>query len=155
MQIYKYLSPDRSDVIRDARIRFTQPNALNDPFELKPFFRTIFNTDTFRQTIIDKMDLRPSLLEKYNEMPAEIRGRFNAEEFIELALREMENRKDEFESQFEGIISSLVHEMPALAAKLRDMLHGKLGSGVGILSLSKDPLNDVMWAHYAGDIADS
>ena len=31
--LYKYLYPDRNDVLRDRRIRYSQPSALNDPYE--------------------------------------------------------------------------------------------------------------------------
>jgi Protein of unknown function (DUF2971) len=34
--VYKYVTHDRIDVLKDARIRFTQPAALNDPFETCP-----------------------------------------------------------------------------------------------------------------------
>jgi hypothetical protein len=33
---YKYLSPDRCDVICNLKVRFTQPGGLNDPFEAVP-----------------------------------------------------------------------------------------------------------------------
>src|SRR5262249_4259046 len=38
MLLYKYLSPDRLDVLRDGFIRLTQLAALNDPFECSPRF---------------------------------------------------------------------------------------------------------------------
>ena len=38
MIVYKYLPPSRIDVLEDSRIRFTQPAALNDPFETFPCF---------------------------------------------------------------------------------------------------------------------
>jgi len=34
--LYKYLHPDRVDVLQHLRIRFTQVSALNDPFESLP-----------------------------------------------------------------------------------------------------------------------
>ena len=36
MILYKYLSPERLDVLENACIRFTQPDELNDPFESRP-----------------------------------------------------------------------------------------------------------------------
>jgi hypothetical protein len=36
MILYKYLSPDRIDVLENLRIRFTQPLYLNDPYETNP-----------------------------------------------------------------------------------------------------------------------
>jgi hypothetical protein len=41
MIVYKYLHPDRIDVLRNGLIRFTQPAALNDPFETRPNLREI------------------------------------------------------------------------------------------------------------------
>ena len=34
--LYKYLCPERVDVLQNLRIRFTQVSALNDPFESFP-----------------------------------------------------------------------------------------------------------------------
>ncbi len=36
MILYKYLSPDRIDVLESGMIRFTQPAAFSDPFESRP-----------------------------------------------------------------------------------------------------------------------
>ncbi len=31
--LYKYLPPERIDVLKNSRIRFSQPSSLNDPYE--------------------------------------------------------------------------------------------------------------------------
>src|SRR5215467_14012687 len=36
MLLYKFLTPERLDVLEKGLIRFTQPAALNDPFESRP-----------------------------------------------------------------------------------------------------------------------
>ena len=36
MILYKYVMPDRIDILQKGRIRFTQADALNDPFEINP-----------------------------------------------------------------------------------------------------------------------
>ena len=38
MVFYKYVSVERIDILQNRLIRFTQPNAMNDPFEAKPHF---------------------------------------------------------------------------------------------------------------------
>jgi hypothetical protein len=38
MIVYKYVTPDRIDVLEKGRIRLTQADALNDPFEINPCF---------------------------------------------------------------------------------------------------------------------
>jgi hypothetical protein len=40
MILYKYFTPDRVDVLRNAMIRFTPPAALNDPFDCSPRYLT-------------------------------------------------------------------------------------------------------------------
>src|SRR4051812_39186693 len=41
MPLYKYLLGDRLDILEGGMIRFTPPMALNDPFEVRPFFDAI------------------------------------------------------------------------------------------------------------------
>lgn len=38
MKLYKYIGPDRIDILQKQQIRFSQPYALNDPFETQPFY---------------------------------------------------------------------------------------------------------------------
>jgi Protein of unknown function (DUF2971) len=38
MILYKYLAPERVDVLQKSHIRYTQPILFNDPFESRPFF---------------------------------------------------------------------------------------------------------------------
>jgi hypothetical protein len=52
MNVYKYLHPDRVDVLQNGMLRFSQPAALNDPFEVRP------NLELVRQ---DFASLRKSL----------------------------------------------------------------------------------------------
>lgn len=40
MVLYKYLQPERLDVIKHRKIRFTQPGDFNDPFEFRPCIAT-------------------------------------------------------------------------------------------------------------------
>ena len=41
MKLYKYLAPNRTDVLKNQMIRFTQHASLNDPFEMKPYAETL------------------------------------------------------------------------------------------------------------------
>jgi len=43
--LYKFVTPDRADVIENGRIRFTQPGALNDPFEFQVLFQELFTPE--------------------------------------------------------------------------------------------------------------
>jgi len=44
MRLYKYLSPERVDVLRNERIRFSQPTVFNDPFELSHIVDSIYGS---------------------------------------------------------------------------------------------------------------
>ncbi len=52
MIVYKYLRPDRIDVLEKCLIRFTQPAALNDPFETLPDFTAY--RESIRESITKK-----------------------------------------------------------------------------------------------------
>jgi Protein of unknown function (DUF2971) len=41
MNVYKYVTPKRVDVLINGRVRFTQAAALNDPFEAHPCFTVL------------------------------------------------------------------------------------------------------------------
>lgn len=45
MLVYKYVHPDRVDILENGTIRFTQPYALNDPFDSNP------NYNLFRESV--------------------------------------------------------------------------------------------------------
>ena len=52
MIVYKYLHPNRMDVLANSSIRFTQPAALNDPFETLPDFTAY--RESIRESITAK-----------------------------------------------------------------------------------------------------
>ena len=50
MVFYKYVSSERIDILQNRLIRFTQPNAMNDPFEAKPHFYALGTKEKFAET---------------------------------------------------------------------------------------------------------
>lgn len=50
MKLYKYLKPERINVVRDLRLRFTLPGFLDDPFEC----RVSFDLESFRSKFKDR-----------------------------------------------------------------------------------------------------
>lgn len=151
MSLYKYLSSERVDVIKNGGIRFTQPNLLNDPFEIKPFFKSLMDVSKIRDDVRSRMDFKPIIAEKYKKLPREYRRAISESLYSEIFYKEMENRKDEFEKLYEEEIIKFVGMMPDLSTKLREKMHDYLGNEIGILSLSEDSTDELMWAHYAQD----
>jgi hypothetical protein len=44
-RLYKYVPPCRVDILQHGRIRLTQPEALNDPFEFLPVLPQLLESD--------------------------------------------------------------------------------------------------------------
>lgn len=104
MNVYKYLHPDRVDVLKNGMLRFSQPAALNDPFEVRP------NLELVRQ---DFAYLRRSLA------PPGLPPSDEDMKFVDDSVTEF------FGQWNENNVSNL-----------------------GILSLSSNRNNHLMWAHY-------
>lgn len=71
MRLYKYLHPDRIDVLRSGRICFSSPSNLNDPFELKAPFQFYETEDELTKRL--KALIPKAAEEAMSELPAEFR----------------------------------------------------------------------------------
>lgn len=49
MKLFKYVQPERIDILRNQYIRFSQPYAMNDPFESQPFYTDHVDINPFLQ----------------------------------------------------------------------------------------------------------
>ncbi|WP_342653688.1 hypothetical protein [Pseudomonas sp. F3-2] len=73
MRLFKYLDPDRVDVLRDKLLCFSAPANLNDPFELRPLLKLYDSNESllaaaeqqFGMSIQDQLDLAPPGLRPY------------------------------------------------------------------------------------------
>ncbi len=71
--LYKYVVPERIDILQNGLIRFTQPMYFNDPFELYPSIKN-FTDDSGRtelcEMLIKHMEDNPDEVEKnyYEEL---------------------------------------------------------------------------------------
>ena len=137
MTMYKYIASDRLDILRNLLIRFTQPTALNDPFEFRPL------VSGFRRPDVAAKDLAEEL---ERQLPAEI-SKYQA----------VMNATDR--ALFPQLANQLKPAMVAQAMELieevfptlKESLFAKLGGALGILSLTEDPNSLLMWAHYASN----
>ncbi|SDO59033.1 hypothetical protein SAMN04490208_4280 [Pseudomonas poae] len=50
-RLFKYLHPDRVDVLKTGKICFSSPTNLNDPFELKPPLRLYESEESMWATV--------------------------------------------------------------------------------------------------------
>src|SRR5262245_22733117 len=68
--LFKYVTPARIDVLADRFIRFTQPAALNDPFEMRPHYDSVVPTAELDSRLRPPMAMiEESLKEQYARLP--------------------------------------------------------------------------------------
>jgi hypothetical protein len=97
MIVYKYLHPDRIDVLRNTLIRFTQPAALNDPFEgmsnlseIRRFFEQLTKDVGQRTDLIDADDDYVST----EQAITDTFGRWNLDNASELAFLSLSKKRN-------------------------------------------------------------
>jgi len=132
MRLYKYLHPDRVNVLRDGEIRFSSPKVLNDPFELKPHIAAIA-TKQYLEAEIDR-SLPAVLAEEYSRFPAQFRENVSFQQF---------------QAKFSDLKLGVMERADKASSTVQRLMAQKFEEIIGILCLSESPANLLMWAHYA------
>lgn len=164
--LYKYLPESRIDFFDRPKLRFTPITELNDPFESSFVYTSVENPESLAKEFANAVDGKNSILSMFWQLPVELRSKA-AEELIKSDpdkadfiksiifdrnsleakiateyLRFPEN-KEAIQSTLAGMLSSPIFR-GATSATMRFIDHG-------ILSLSQDPQNILMWSHYASN----
>jgi Protein of unknown function (DUF2971) len=146
MTLFKYIRPERIDVIQNLEIRFTQPDALNDPFELQPHFDSLIaEADILANLPESPVDLRPMVKQAYELVP-ELQA--IPVDFAMRAMEEFMATEDARQATAEGL-RIFLKLMRDGGAVVRQAIHRTFNENVGLLSLSEIADNELMWAHYA------
>lgn len=136
MSLYKYLHPDRIDVLENCQICFSSPLNLNDPFELKPPLR-LYETKESMWAAVEK--ILPRIIEdSFEQLSPAIKQFTNKNQLEELVRLQMHS------SDF-GFVNSIQKLMPGLHTHF----NAEIEKLVGILCLTEAPADLLMWAHYA------
>ena len=136
MIFYKYLSPERIDILQNRLIRFTQPNALNDPFEAKPHFHD-FAT---------KVGLASAFAGMIRQAPIVVWEDFQRVTETNLDRQAFADKLEGDPDYADWLYKNVGLPNPLLKERKRVERWFNI---VGILSLSKTWDNLLMWAHYA------
>ncbi len=137
MMLFKYLHPDRIDVLRNAMICFSQPSRLNDPFECKPHIQAIATQEEIDSSLNEQTS-DEKILEKYKEFPREVRRKMSLPEFSRQFRLDLK--------KYEHIQQNLLAEG---TKNLSKNIFPKQIEELGILCLTESCDNLLMWAHYA------
>ena len=133
MILYKYVSAERISVLQDFLIRFTQPNAMNDPFEARPDF---YITEKGQARELSNV-IRHSPLSIFGDGGTATQATADREAYADRIERDPNFAKDLIEQ------SSLQIPNPELVNRLY-----QLYNHIGILSLSETSNNLLMWTHW-------
>ncbi|MCE8001851.1 DUF2971 domain-containing protein [Billgrantia ethanolica] len=136
MILYKYLPPARMDVLENLKIRYSQPGAFNDPFEVKPYISHISDDEQIERGIDQVLD--DEVRKLYEKLPSQVRSAF----FLEQVVGLVKQRRESLRGQFGGLVNSFT-------PRLREIMEEKFNELLGILSLSENPTSLLMWSHYS------
>lgn len=125
-------------------IRFTQPSALNDPFELQPVFRKIFSENELKDMFrLDFNFLEEALNKQLSKFPPKTRK----QKIRQLILQAKKNPQI-LQGEMDKIAPLIKNELSNYTPKVNKIFSDGLQT-VGILSLSEKLDHPLLWAHYA------
>jgi len=146
--LFKYLRPERVDVIERLEIRFTQPGALNDPFEMRPRLESLISeAEAFARLSTTPIDFEPILRQAYGMLSAEHRSWLSFEDAAGVFKSFLDTERGR--SAICVGLSVSLRSMRDMAPPFCESIYEALNRHVGILSLTEVPDDVVMWAHYA------
>lgn len=134
MSIYKYFPPKRIDTLENNKLCFSTAHKLNDPFELKPHVQAICTTEYLEE--LHAKQSTAAIAKAYKELPRAQRRIFSIKAFSKL-----------YESF--GVVDEASKAMDALTPTVGKNILSDFANRVGILCLTKQPDNLLMWSHYA------
>ncbi|SET43997.1 Protein of unknown function [Nitrosomonas marina] len=143
-KLYKFLSPERIDILNNKLIRFTQPSALNDPFELQPVFGEIFSDKEMDDML--KIDFK-LVEEELNKKLSHLQRR-ERKKLVKKLVSQAQKNPQTLQEEIKNIIPIIKNEMTNFTPRAKEMFSDALQK-IGILSLSEKANHPLLWAHYA------
>ena len=134
--LFKYLEPDRVDVLASGHIRFTQPADFNDPFEFRPVISSAASKEEFDKSMAE--DLEAIVQEELQKFPLEVRKKISPAQ-LEVATRKL----------YEQHWPSLKAKFKEMGREASKVFIDKANTLIGVLSLTEKSDNLLMWSHYA------
>lgn len=134
--LYKYLGPDRIDVLQGKLIRYSPFGAFNDPFEGRPDVTSLNSEKGMRETFTTL--LPEEARSAYNCLLPETKALLSYETWTQLLSLRLKEKEPE-----------LLQMMHGLTPLIRNLMAEKFDELIGALCLSEVPDSLLMWSHYA------
>lgn len=132
MRLFKYLHPDRVDVLRHRMLCFSSPLNLNDPFELRPAIKLYDSEESIRAAAEEF--LTDSIQVELTRLPPQVRALITEKQVAEMRT----------------IISKTIPRVVELhTPAIQTSFNDAVAKHIGMLCLSERQDDLLMWAHYA------
>src|SRR4030095_8113159 len=106
MPLYKYVTAERIDVLQNGLIRFSQPSALNDPWDMRPRIERVFTDDHLEKHVT--APLRPESDTQVIDYVSQILADFAKSQGInDKSLNEIRKLVSEANDEFPGQLRQL------------------------------------------------
>lgn len=150
--LYKYVTRERIDILRNANIRFTPLNNTNDIFEVRESFELVFGPQmkSLAETKIDKFNI-----DEIDEIYSEELAKRGLDKASRDAVRNYHDKivPDGFvrmlKSSVKGALPDVFRGMNS--PKSKEKLSTKFGNDLICLSMTDRFDISPMWAHYAAN----
>ncbi len=158
MPLYKYVTAERIDVLQNELIRFSQPSALNDPWDMRPHIERVFTDDEIDEHILAPM--KPASDTQMIDFVSQIIDDFAKTQGVtDKSLDEIRKAVTEANHEFPGELRQLLEvafaetaeRMKQVVPQLTGIIPEAVDSAVGVLSLTGRPDHPLMWSHYANN----
>lgn len=155
MKVFKYLVPDRIDILENKNIRFTQARYLNDPFESLPFISKLMSeiesSDFYMKSIDPIIQEIGNRKLSINDIPIEFRDKITPEAIDFLSTITINEGLSLIPGIHPEILTKKLLSSSADEIKINysEKLKESWNKFFGILSLTQTNDNITMWSHYA------
>jgi hypothetical protein len=141
MSLYKYVTADRIDILKNELIRITQPAALNDPLEMRTLLQALLTNEGF-----DKYVCPPTRSDAAKRLIDAASG--SERKRIQQLKR---TSPAAYNSLIDGFINQVVIPFRDHLRTETESFFSELHQYFGLLCLSENATNPMMWAHYANN----
>lgn len=159
-RLFKYVTFERIDVLQNECIRFTQPAALNDPWELKPYLESFITDEAVENEVLVLLLNEPledlldeGFQEAWDELSPSEQAKFKGgfPMMRRMLFNRLKSRPHLVEEMFAETRTELKQTMEIANPRTAQMFTERLCKEFGILSLTSKPDNKLMWSHYAAN----
>ncbi len=157
MTLYKYVTSERIDVLQNELIRFTQPSALNDPWDVRPHVERLLTdhdleqlaAPLMRQTDEELIDQISKIIENISK--SHNLGNKSFDEIKQVVVEANREFPGELKQLYEGVFTQTVETARQALPQAIEFIPDALDKTMGVLSLTEKPNHPLMWSHYTGN----